>query len=201
MSTLESWQPLTKLGKLVKEGKITSIDEIFENNYKIQEPFIVDALIPNLQTQVLYTRPVQKQTAAGELTRFEALVIVGDKNGHIGVGLGKGRQTRNAINKATLDAKLNLIPVIRGCGSFECSCDRPHSVPYICEGESGSVRIKLIPAPYGVGLVCGEFIKPIFNLAGISDIWTWTKGNTSNRINFALSLYNAFKNLYKFSLL
>jgi len=201
MSTLESWQPLTKLGKLVKEGKITSIDEIFENNYKIQEPFIVDVLIPNLQTQVLYTRPVQKQTAAGELTRFEALVVVGDKNGHVGIGLGKGRQTRNAINKATLDAKLNIIPVIRGCGSFECSCDRPHSVPYISEGKAGSVRIKLIPAPYGLGLVCGEFIKPIFNLAGISDIWTWTKGNTSNRINFALSLYNAFKNLYKFSLL
>lgn len=187
----------TKLGRLVKEGKITSIDEIFQNNYKIQEAAIVDALLPNLQVQVLYSTIVQKQTAAGEQTRFKSLVAVGDGNGHLGLGVGKAKQTRLAIEKATVQAKLNLIPVPRGCGSWECSCGRPHSIPFKVEGKSGSVRIVLKPAPYGLGLVAGEFVKPLFTLAGISDVWTWTKGNTSNRINFAFSVYNAFKNVYK----
>jgi ribosomal protein S5(archaeal type)/S2(eukaryote cytosolic type) len=199
MSLAESWQPRTKLGSLVKEGSITSVDQIFENNFRIQEPEIVDILIPNLQVVVLYSRPVQKQTASGELTRFESLVVVGDKNGHLGLGLGKARQTRSAIEKATNEAKLNLIPVLRGCGSWECSCGRPHSVPYVTIGRMGSVRIKIMPAPLGLGLVAGDFIKPIFTLAGISDVWTWTKGETRNRINFALSTYDALKKLYKFT--
>jgi small subunit ribosomal protein S5 len=197
MTSLESWEPTTTLGKLVREGKINSIDEIFENNLRIQEPAIVDILIPNLQVQVLFTRAVQKQTAAGEVTRFESLVVVGDKNGHVGIGLGKAKQTRNAIEKATYNAKLNIIPVIRGCGSWECSCNRTHSIPFKVRGKYGSVRIALFPAPYGLGLVTGEFIKPIFALAGINDVWTWTKGNTSNHINFAFAVYDAFKNLYK----
>jgi len=197
MSLVESWQPKTKLGRLVREGKITSIDEIFQNNYKIQEPEIVDILLPNLKVQVLYSTIVQKQTAAGEVTRFRSLVVVGDGNGHIGLGLGKAKQTRIAIEKATAQAKLNLIPILRGCGSWECSCGRPHSVPFRAFGKSGSVRIELKPAPYGLGLVVGEFVKPIFMLAGISDVWSFTKGNTSNRINFAFAVCDAFKNLYK----
>jgi len=184
---------------MVKEGMITSIDQIFVNNLRIQEPEIVDALLPNLQSVVLYSRPVQKQTASGEMTRFESLVVVGDKNGHLGVGLGKAPQTRIAIEKATVEAKLNLVPVFRGCGSWECSCGKPHSVPYVALGKMGSVRIKIMPAPLGLGLVAGDLIKPIFMLAGISDIWTWTKGETRNRINFALSAFDALKKLYKFT--
>ncbi len=200
MSLIETWEPKTKLGKLVKEGKVTNIDEIFQNNYKIQEHTIVDILLPNLKTVVLYSTIVQKQTAAGELTRFKSLVAVGDGNGHIGLGLGKARQTRMAIEKATVAAKLNIIPVLRGCGSWECSCGRQHSVPYITYGKSGSVKVEIKPAPYGLGLVAGDFVKPLFTLAGISDVWTFTKGNTSNRINFAFAVYNAFKNLYKLNI-
>lgn len=199
MSSIESWEPKTQLGRMVKEGTITSIDQIFENNLRIQETEIVDALLPNLQTVILYTRPVQKQTASGEATRFESLVVVGDRNGHIGIGLGKASQTRIAIDKATNEAKLNILPILRGCGSWECSCGRPHSVPYVTEGKIGSVRIRIMPAPLGLGLVAGDLIKPIFNLAGISDVWTWTKGETRNRINFALSAFDALKKLYKFS--
>ncbi len=200
MSLIESWEPKTKVGRMVKEGKIRSIDEIFQNNYKIQEPYIVDILLPNLKTVVLFSTVVQKQTAAGELTRFKSLVAVGDGNGHIGLGMGKARQTRIAMEKATANAKLNIIPVMRGCGSWECSCGRPHSVPYVTYGKSGSVEIKIKPAPYGLGLVAGDFVKPIFTLAGISDIWSFTRGNTSNRINFAFAVYNAFKNIYKLNL-
>jgi len=200
MSQVESWKPKTKLGKLVLEGKISSIDDIFQNNYKIQEPEIVDILLPNLKTQVLYSTIVQKQTAAGEITRFKSLVVVGDGNGHIGLGVGKSKQTRIAIEKATMQAKLNLIPVPRGCGSWECSCGRPHSIPYRTYGKCGSVRIELKPGPYGLGLVVGEFVKPIFTLAGVSDVWSFTRGNTSNRINFAFAVYDAFKNIYKLNI-
>ncbi|HLI46504.1 MAG TPA: 30S ribosomal protein S5 [Geobacterales bacterium] len=200
MAQVESWKPRTKLGMLVSEGKISSIDEIFQNNYKIQEPEIVDMLIPNLKAQVLYSMIVQKQTAAGELTRFKSLVVVGDGNGHIGIGVGKSKQTRIAIDKATIQAKLNLIPVPRGCGSWECSCGRPHSIPHRAIGKCGSVTVELKPGPYGLGLVVGEFVKPIFTLAGISDVWSFSRGNTSNRVNFAFAVYEAFKNIYKLNI-
>ncbi|MEM3502503.1 MAG: 30S ribosomal protein S5, partial [Candidatus Bathyarchaeia archaeon] len=114
------WTPKTKIGILVQEGKITSIDEIFMQGQKIQEPEIVDLLLPNLQEKVLGIGFVQKQTDAGESSRFRAVVAVGNSDGYIGVGLGKAKQVRNAIDKATLQAKMAVIPVRRGCGSWEC---------------------------------------------------------------------------------
>ncbi len=196
--SLEEWVPRTRLGWLVKEGRISSIKEIFDNNYVIQEPEIVDYLLPDLKHEVVDVNIVQKQTDAGEMTRFRAMVVVGNFDGYVGIGLGKARQLRQAIDKAIRDAKLNIIPVRRGCGSWACSCHDPHSVPFTVHGKSGSVRIALIPAPKGTGLVAGDAAKVVLRYAGVSDVWTWTKGETRTTINFVRATYEALKNTYKF---
>src|SRR5580700_3953881 len=103
------WVPRTKLGKMVQEGKMTSLDEIFQLGLKLREPEIVKTLVPDLKSEVVSVGIVQKQTDAGELTRFGAVVAVGNGNGFFGVGKGKAAQMKSAIDKATNDALLNII--------------------------------------------------------------------------------------------
>ncbi|MCD6154254.1 MAG: 30S ribosomal protein S5, partial [Candidatus Verstraetearchaeota archaeon] len=138
---IEEWIPRTTLGKLVKEGKITSIYQIYNLNLTILEPEIIDILVPEIKHEIIDISIVQKQTDAGELSRFKVAVVIGNENGLIGIGTAKGKQLRLAINKAIENAKLNIIPVNRGCGSWECSCRKPHSVPFKVIGKSGSVEV------------------------------------------------------------
>jgi small subunit ribosomal protein S5 len=196
--SLEEWQPRTRVGRLVKEGKITSIDEIFKRNLPILEPEIVDMLLPDLDHEVIDVTIVQKMTDAGRITRYRAVVVIGNHDGYVGLGKGKARQFRFAIEKALRNAKLNLIPVRRGCGSWECSCGEPHSVPFTVRGKSGSVEIILKPAPKGTGLVAGEVAKKVLRMAGIRDVWTFTKGETRTSYNFARATYLALRATYKF---
>lgn len=198
MSMLEEWIPRTTLGKLVKEGKITSIDEIFEKNLPIKEVEIIDALIPNLKFEVINVNFVQRQTDAGEVSQFQVTAAVGNEDGYVGVGMGKSRHIRVAIEKAVRNAKLNIIPVRRGCGSWECLCGEPHSLPFKVEGKSGSVRIQLLPAPKGVGLVASDVAKIVLRLAGIKDVWTRSFGETRTTHNMAKAVYNALKETYRF---
>lgn len=193
------WKPKTRLGKLVAEGKITSLTEIFENGWKVKEPEIVKALLPDLRSYLVDVRIVQKQTDAGELTRFSAIVAVGDESGWFGVGHGKARQTRMAIEKATRNAMLNIIPVQLGCGSWECRCGQPHSLPYKLEGKTGSVKVIIIPGPRGLGLVAGETVKNLLSLAGVKDAWTKTFGSTSTSTSITTAVYNAFLKMFKLS--
>lgn len=196
--SLEEWVPKTRLGWMVKEGRIASIKEIFDSNMVIKEPEIVDYLLPDLKHEVVDVNIVQKQTDAGRLTRFRVMVVVGNFDGYVGIGLGKAKQLRRAIDKAIREAKLNIVPVRRGCGSWECSCHEPHSVPFTVMGKAGSVRIRLIPAPKGTGLVAGDAAKVVLRYAGIQDVWTWTKGETRTTINFVAATYDALRNTYKF---
>ncbi len=188
----QEWYPKTKLGRMVFNGEITSIDDIFKLNKKIKEPEIVDFLLPNLESEVADITLVQRQTDAGEVSRFRVVVVVGNRSGYIGVGKGVAREIPTAIKKATQNAKLNLQLVIRGCGSWACGCGgQLHSLPFTVEGASGSVRVKIIPAPRGVGLVTGEKAKTVLKLAGISDAWVKTKGNTRTTLNFVVATYKA----------
>ncbi len=197
---LESWVPRTSVGRLVKEGKIRSIDDIFKLNLKIKEPEIVDYLLPGLKHEIASVRIVQRQTEHGEVSQLQVLVAVGNENGYVGVGVGKARQINVAIEKAIRNAKLNIAPVRRGCGSWHCSCSEPHSVPFKVEGKCGSVRVRLIPAPKGVGLVAADPIKIVLRLAGIKDVWTWTKGETRTTINFVKACFDALLSTYRMSL-
>ena len=195
--TTQEWIPRTSLGKMVLEGRLTSITEIFNQGYKIQEPEIIDTLIPDLQQEVLDINLVQKQTDAGEKSRFKALVVVGNYDGLFGLGVGKAQQVRAAIQKATIDAKLNVVPVKRGCGSWECGCRDPHSIPFQVVGKCGSVRIQLLPGPRGLGVVAGEVAKKIISFVGIKDCWSKSFGSTRTVPSFAYATYDALKNTYQ----
>jgi len=193
---LDEWVPKTRLGKMIQEGKITSIDEVFLSGLKISEPQIVDALIPDIQEEVINVNLVQKQTDAGEKSSFKAIVAVGNRDGYIGLGSGKARQVRTAIEKAAVAARLNIVPVKRGCGSWECGCGKPHSVPFQVEGKCGGVRVVIVPGPRGLGLVASEVAKVILGLAGVKDLWMRSYGSTRTVPSFAYAVFDALKKTY-----
>jgi len=192
----DTWKPLTRLGRMIQEGKISSLEEIFREGLKIREPEIVDMLVPNIEEEVINVGLVQKQTDAGEKSRFKAVVAVGNRDGYIGLGDGKASQVRVAIQKAAVNARLNICPVRRGCGSWECGCDRPHSLLFESIGNCSGVKIKLIPGPRGLGLVASEVAKIILQLAGIKDCWTRSYGSTQTIPSFAYSVYDGLKKTF-----
>jgi len=155
--------------------------------------------LPDLEDEVVDVNMVQRMTDSGRRTKFRVVVVVGNKNGYVGIGQAKDREVGMAIRKAVEKAKLNIIEVNRGCGSWECGCGTPHSLPFKVTGKCGSVRITLKPAPRGVGLAVGNVAKVVLRLAGIKDVWGFTKGETRTTINFAKAVYDALKNttIYK----
>lgn len=193
----EEWEPKTQLGQMVKEGKITDIDEILEKGLPIMELQIVDTLLPDLEEEVMDVNLVQRMHKSGRKVNFRVIVAVGNKNGYVGLGQGKAKEVGPAIRKAVDNAKYNIIKVRRGCGDWGCVCGREHTVPFKVEGKSGSVRVTLIPAPGGVGLAIGDVGKTILGLAGIDDVWSQTMGQTQTTINFAGAVFEALKHLSK----
>jgi len=192
----EQWVPRTRLGKMIQEGRVASIEEVFAEGLPMREPQIVDALLPDLQEEVININLVQKQTDAGEKSRFRAIVAVGNRDGYIGLGAGKASQVRTAIEKAAANARLHLVPVRRGCGSWECGCGQSHSVPFQVEGKCGGVRIDIVPGPRGLGLVASEVAKIILGLAGVKDCWTRSFGSTRTIPSFAYAVFDALKESY-----
>jgi small subunit ribosomal protein S5 len=192
----EQWVPRTTLGKLVDSGKITTMKEIYENGFRIQEAGIIKKLLPGIKSEVIDVGIVQKQTTNGEYTRFKALVAAGDENGWLGIGQGKSKQMRIAIEKATNAALLAVSPVKLGCGSWECKCDNLHSVPFKVRGRGGSVEIEIIPGPRGLGLVAGGRIKNLLKLAGLKDAWTKSKGSTNTMTSTSKAVLNCLRQTF-----
>jgi small subunit ribosomal protein S5 len=205
----------TELGKAVQSGEIKDIDEILEKHLKILEPQIVDFLLPNLQSDFLYVgqskgklgggkrrtiRNTQKVTAKAKRQHFSAMAIIGDGNGHIGIGKGRGLESVVAKEKALKSAKLNIISILRGCGSWECACHGSHSIPFKVSGKCGSVTVTLLPAPKGISFCVMDDIKTIMRLAGIKDVWSKVSGQTNTRINIGYATFEALKSLnyYRF---
>jgi small subunit ribosomal protein S5 len=200
---LESWVPKTSLGRIVKNKKITDIDEVLK--YKILEPEIVDMLLTT-KSDILNIgqakgkfgggkrrawRQTQRKTAEGNVPTFSCMCVVGNENGYVGLGYGKAKETLPARAKATRKAKLNIMKINRGCGSFDCTCGEPHTVPFIVEGKEGSCTVKLIPAPQGTGLVIGDECKKILKAAGIKDVYSSTTGKIRTTLNLARACINA----------
>lgn len=207
---LENWRPRTKLGELVKQGKIKNLDEALK--YKILEPEIVDLLTSNLKSDVLNIgqskgkfgggkrrawRQTQKKTAEGNVPTFSCMCIIGNQEGYFGIGYGRAKETLPARAKALRKAKLNITKIKRGCGSFNCNCEESHTVPFIVEGKAGSCRIKLIPAPQGTGLVIGDECKKILKAAGIKDVYSDTNGQIRTTINLAKACVDALNKTTK----
>jgi len=207
---IESWKPKTATGEKVKNKEINDIDQLLDRGIRIHEAEIVDALMDDIDNDLLLIgqskgkfgggqrrvfRQTQKKTREGNKPKFSTVAIVGNKNGYIGVGYGKSKETVPAREKAVRNAKLSIRKIKRGCGSWQCGCKEPHSIPYKIEGKCGSVIIKLIPAPKGTGLVVQDEIGKILSQAGIKDIWCKTKGKTKTRMNMIQAVVNALQKL------
>ncbi len=210
---IDSWQPKTELGRQVKAGKITSFDELFKIGTKILEAEIVDALIPDLTTDLIFVgqskgkfgggkrsiwRQTQKKTKEGNKPKFAAMAVVGNKKGYVGIGYGKAKETVPAREKAVRRAKLNIIKIKLGCGSWEGDPTGKNSIPYVVEGKCGSVIVKLIPAPKGSSLVIEKECAKILAQAGIKDVYSRTRGHTATKLNLVKSCFNALKKLSEF---
>ena len=105
---VEVWIPKTILGKQVESGEITSLEEIYESGLRIQESGIIKKLLPDLKSEVVDVGIIQRMTTNGQSTRFKAIVAAGNENGYLGIGQGKSKQMRIAIEKATSQAFLNV---------------------------------------------------------------------------------------------
>ncbi|CAI2374782.1 unnamed protein product [Moneuplotes crassus] len=192
----DEWIPCTKLGRLVKAGHIKSLEEIYTHSLPIKEYQIVDHFVKELSDEVMKIMSVQKQTRAGQRTRFKAVIAVGDRNGHVGLGVKVAKEVQIAIQDGLKDAKLNLIPVRRGYWGNKIG--DVHTVPCKMTGKCGSVSIRLVPASKGVGVVGAPVSKKLLHFAGIEDCYTSSTGQTRTRENFLKATYNALKRYYGF---
>ena len=190
---LSLWQPRTSLGRAVKEGEITEISQILRQGKPIKEPEIVDTLVPNLEEEILGVSLVQRMHKSGRRIKYQVVAVVGNRDGIVGVGWASTREIGPSIRKTVTAARLNVIEVARGCGSWECACGRPHSVPFEVAGRSGSVEVRIKPAPRGLGLAAAKAPKVILRMAGIEDAWTRSEGKTRTTLNFALATFDALK--------
>ena len=191
---LSGWVPRTSVGEKVKSGEIKTMNEFMKLSAPIKEVEIVDKLLPMMGEEVIDVGRVQRVTDSGRRMRFRVVVGVGNRNGYVGVGVAKGKEAGPTIRKAIERAKLNVVEIKRGCGSWECGCGGPHTVPFRVTGKTGSVSVTLSPAPRGTDLVSGEIARKILALAGISDVWVHTDGHTRTAINFSSAVLDALAN-------
>jgi len=201
------WEPKTKLGREVKDGKIKNIDEILKGGRKILEAEIVDTLI-DLKSDLINIgqskgkfgggkrriwRQTQRKTKEGNVPTFSTLAVVGDENSHVGIGSGRSAETLPAREKAIRKAKLEIFSVKRSCSGFDCSCQEPHTVPFKITGKAGSSRLTLIPAAQGTGLVVANELKKVLKLAGIKDVYSKAIGKKRTTFNLVKACIDALK--------
>ncbi len=196
-NTLGTWEPKTKIGQQVKAGTITSLEQIFATGKPIKETEVVDTLLPGMEDKVLEIASVQRMTKNNRKQKFRATVVVGDRNGHIGIGVGKDTEAKPAIDTGIRDAKKHIISVNLGCGSQECECNTPHSLPLRLSAKCGSAEVILKPAPKGVGIVASDTVRSVLELAGVKDVWTFSRGRTRDVYNMSLATYKALAKLYE----
>lgn len=152
--------------------------------------------MPKLEDEILKIAPVQKQTRAGQRTRFKAFIVVGDLAGHVGLGVKCSKEVATAIRGAMILAKLSIVPVRRDYWGVASS--NPHTVPTKVTGKCGSVLTRLVPAPRGTGLVAAPAPKKLLQLAGIMDCYTTSSGSTRTLGNFVKAVFIAVTNTYKY---
>merc|ERR1719192_1961550 len=138
--------------------------------------------------------PVQKQTSAGQRNRFKAFVAVGDGNGDLGLGVKSSKEVATAIRGGIIYAKLNLIPIRRGYWGNKIGL--PHTVPMKLTGKCGSVRVRLIPAPRGSGVIGSPVLKKMLQFAGVADCFSCSCGHTRTKGNFMKATFEALRSTY-----
>ena len=146
---------------------------------------IVDASQLELEDNVVSIKRVTKVVKGGRNMRFTALVVVGDKNGHVGAGLGKAAEIPEAIRKGKEDAIKSLI---------ELPMDENGSVPHDFIGKFGSAEVLLKRSPEGTGIIAGGPARSVLELAGFKNIRTKSLGS-NNKQNVVLATIEGLKNL------
>lgn len=207
---IDEWKPNTTAGKKVKSGEIVDINQILDSGMRILEQEIVEALVPNLESDLLLIgqskgkfgggrrrvfKQTQKKTKEGNKPQFSTIAVVGNRDGLVGLGFGKARETVPARDKAFKNAKKNIFKIRRGCGSWQCGCKEPHSIPFTVRGKVGSVQVELRPAPKGKGLVVEKECQKVLERAGIKDVWSKTTGQAKSKVNLMHALEKALKKL------
>ncbi|MFB6236282.1 MAG: 30S ribosomal protein S5 [Halopenitus sp.] len=194
MSNNNGWEPRTRLGRQVQDGDITSMEQALESGLPMKEAEIVDQLLPGLEDEVLDINMVQRMTDSGRRVKFRCVVAVGNRDGYLGYAQARDDQVGGAIEKAIDVAKLNIIKVDRGSGSWEDQPGGTNSLTRRAEGKAGSVEVEIKPAPQGLGLAGAETVRNILELAGVQDAWTSSNGNTRTTVNLAKATFNALRN-------
>merc|ERR1712233_292770 len=162
-----AWVPVTKLGRLVKDRHITSLEQIYRYALPIKESQIIDYFLPSLKDEVVKITPVQKQTTAEVATAIRGAIIV---------------------------AKLSVVPIRKGYWGNKIGA--PHTIPSKVTGKCGSVSVRLVPAPRGTGVVAARAPKKLLQFAGIQDVYTSSTGHTKTLGNFVKATFQAISRTF-----
>ena len=141
--------------------------------------------VPELQERVVTINRVSKTVKGGRRMQLTALVVVGDGNGRVGVGMGKSQEVPNAIKKGVEDAKKNM---------FTVALTEEKTVPHDIYGEFGAGRVLIKPAVPGTGVMAGGPVRAIMELAGVQNVITKSLG-TSNAMNIVKTAAEGLKNM------
>lgn len=150
----------------------------------MQRRKLIDVSQLELQEKVVEIRRVTKVVKGGRNFRFAALVVVGDENGHVGIGAGKAMEVPDAIKKAVEDAKKNLI-VVPMVGT---------TIPHEVHGHFGAGKILIMPAKEGTGTIAGGPARAVLELAGLKDVRAKSLG-TNNPRNMVNATIEGLKSL------
>ncbi|MBS3141449.1 30S ribosomal protein S5 [Candidatus Woesearchaeota archaeon] len=204
----DAWKPKTDLGRQVKEGKVASLNEILDSGKRILEAEIADYLVHDLQSEVLSVgqskgkfgggkrsiwKSTQKKTSEGNKPKFATLIIVGNKNGFLGMGYGKSKETMPAKEKALRKAKLNIVQIKR---SQTSKTGNTFTIPAKVTGKYGSSTMTLMPAPQGTGLCIENECKKVLAMAGVTDVYSRAT-NSKTKYNSINACFNALKEISK----
>ncbi|WP_165044688.1 MULTISPECIES: 30S ribosomal protein S5 [unclassified Adlercreutzia] len=144
-----------------------------------------NAAVPELEERVVYINRVSKTVKGGRRMALTALVVVGDRNGRVGVGMGKSAEVPIAIRKGTEDAKKNM---------FTVPLTEAKTLPHDILGEFGAGRVLIKPATPGTGVIAGSAARAVMELAGVENVFAKSLG-TDNVLNVVKAAAEGLKNM------